>query len=82
MVSNLPIDLQSPYFNIFKDSLLKRDKSLYKDLGIISRPSITYKRKHTLSANTAISFIEVLDLTLELALEDSYLVKRRRSAQP
>ncbi|XTI84320.1 hypothetical protein V2W45_1225346, partial [Cenococcum geophilum] len=34
--------------------------------------------KYTLSINTAISFIEVLDLTLEPALEDLYLVKRRR----
>ena len=81
MVSNLPIDLQSPYFNIFKDSLLERDKPLYKDLGIISRLFITYKRKCTLSANTAISSIEVLDLTLKLAIEDSYLVKRQRLAQ-
>ena len=78
MVSNLFIDLQSPYFNIFEDSLLKRDEPLYKDLGITSQPSIIYKRKCTLSANTAIFFIEVLDLTLELAIEDSYLVKRWR----
>ena len=65
---------------MFKDSLLERDKPLYKDLGIISRLSITRKRKRTLSANTAISSIEVLDLTLELTLEDSYLVKRWRLA--
>ncbi|XTI83418.1 hypothetical protein V2W45_1226153, partial [Cenococcum geophilum] len=38
------------------------------------------KRKRTLSANTAIFSIEVLDLTLELALKDSYLVKRWRLA--
>ena len=81
MVSNLPIDLQSSYFNIFKDSLLERDKPLYKDLGITSQPSIIRKQKHTLSANTAISSIEVLDFTLELALEDSYLAKRQRLAQ-
>ena len=81
MVSNLPVDLQSPYFNVSEDSLLKQDKPLYKDLGIISRPSITRKRKYILSANTAISFVEVLDLTSEPALEDFYLVKRRRSAQ-
>ena len=80
MVSNLPIDLQSPYFNIFKDSLLERDKYFYKDLGIISWPSIIRKRKRTLSANTAISSIEVLDLTSEPAIEDSYLLKRRRLA--
>jgi len=65
---------------VFKDSLLERDEPLYKDLGITSWPSITRKRKRTLSANTAISFIEVLDLTSELALEDFYLVKRRRLA--
>ena len=65
---------------MFKDSLLERDEPLYKDLGIISQPSIIYKRKRTLSANTAISSIEVLDLTLEPALEDSRLVKRRRLA--
>ena len=82
MVSNLPIDLQSPYFNIFKDSLPERDKPLYKDLGITSRLSIIRKRKYTLSTNTAISSVEVPDLTSELALKDSYLVKRRRSAQP
>ena len=82
IVSNLFTDLQSPYFNIFKDSLLKRDEPLYKDLGIISWLSIIYKRKRTLFANMAISFIEVLDLTLKLALEDFYLVKQRRSAQP
>ena len=60
---------------MFKDSLLKQDKSLYKDLGIISWPSIIRKRKRTLSADTAISSIELLDLTLELALEDFYLAK-------
>ena len=65
---------------MFKDSLLERDKPLYKDLGIISRPSIIRKRKRTLSANTAISSIEVLNLTLEPALEDSYLVKRQKLA--
>lgn len=80
MVSNLFIDLQSPYFNVFKDSLLKQDKPLYKDLGMTSWPSITHKRKRTLSANMAISFVKVLDLTLELALEDSYLVKWWRLA--
>jgi hypothetical protein len=60
---------------VFKDSLLERDEPLYKDLGIISRPSIIRKWKRTLSTNTAISSIEVLDLTLEPALEDSHLVK-------
>ena len=60
---------------MFKDSLLERDEPLYKDLGIMSRPSIIYKQKRTLSANTAIFFIEVLDLTLELAIKDSYLAK-------
>ncbi|XTI84710.1 hypothetical protein V2W45_1465738 [Cenococcum geophilum] len=45
--------------------------------NLLDWPSITHKRKRTLSANTAISSVEVLDLTLELALEDSYLVKRR-----
>jgi len=80
IVSNLPTDLQSPYFNIFKDSLLERDEPLYKDLGMASRLSIIYKRKRTLSANMAISSIEVLDLTLEPAIEDFYLLKRRRSA--
>ena len=60
---------------MFKNSLLKWDKPLYKDLGIISWLSIIRKRKRTLSANTAISSIEVLDLTLKPALEDSYLVK-------
>jgi len=60
---------------MFKNSLLKRDKPLYKDLGIISRPFIILKRKRALSANIAISFIEVLDLTSKLALEDFYLVK-------
>ena len=81
MVSNLPTDLQSPHFNVFKDSLLEWDEPLYKDLGITSRPSITRKRKRTLSANTAISSVEVPDLTSEPALKDSYLVKRRRLAQ-
>ena len=75
IVSNLSIDLQSPYFNMFKDSLLERDKPLYKDLGIMSWLSITHKQKRTSLANTAISSVEVLDLTLEPALEDSYLVK-------
>jgi hypothetical protein len=82
MVSNLPADLQSPYFNVFEDSLPERDEPLHEDLGITSRPSITRKRKRTLSADTAISSVEVLDLTLEPALEDSHLAKRRRSAQP
>jgi hypothetical protein len=41
----------------------------------MSWPSIICKRKRTLSADTAISSIEVLDLTLEPALEDSCLVK-------
>ena len=81
IVSNLPTDLQSPYFNIFKNSLLEQDKPLYKDLGIISQPSIIRKRKRTLSADTAISSIEVLDLTSKLTLEDSYLVKWQRLAQ-
>ena len=80
-VSNLPINLQSPYFNIFKDSLLERDRPFYKDLGIISQPSITRKQKYTLSANIAISFIKVLDLTLEPAIKDLYLVKQRKLAQ-
>ena len=60
---------------MFEDSLLERDEPLYEDLGITSWPSIIRKRKRTLSANTAISSIEVLDLTLKPALEDSYLVK-------
>ena len=81
IVSNLFTDLQSPYFNIFKDSLLEQDEPLYKNLNIISQLSIIYKRKCTLFTNTAISFIKVLDLTSELAIEDFYLVKWRRSAQ-
>ena len=76
MVSNLLIDLQSPQFNVFKNSLLKWNKPLYKDLGIMSWLFIIRKWKRTLSANTAIFSVEVLDLTLEPALEDSYLAKR------
>ena len=75
-MSNLPVDLQSPHFNIFKDSLLEQNKPLYKDLGIMSQPSITHKQKCTLSANIAISFIEVLDLTSKPALEDFHLAKQ------
>ena len=81
-MSNLPADLQSPHFNVFEDSLPERDEPLHEDLGMTSRPSITRKRKRTSSADTAISSVEVLDLTSEPALEDSRSAKRRRSAQP
>ena len=81
-MSNLPADLQSPHFNMFEDSLPKQDEPLHKDLSMTNWPSITCNWKHISSANTAISFIKVLDLTSEPVLKDFYSAKWQRSAQP
>ncbi|KAF2175215.1 hypothetical protein K469DRAFT_756367 [Zopfia rhizophila CBS 207.26] len=60
---------------------LEQDKPLYDDLGMISGPSVTRKRKCPSSADMIISSVEVLDLTLELDPEDSRSAKRQRPAK-